>query len=142
MKNEMCLALMILAIVPASAQNTQSSQCSAKDDVVAVLGQNYAARVDGLLRDVHARLQNISAAVEAGRLTPEQAQKLKLAATRDIISRLDAMAAIYDARLDSASAGDKAIDATVRSNSTASVEELRRERASANLKPCDRELTR
>lgn len=146
MKNEMFLALIILAVVPASAQGTKSSQCSAKGDAVAVLAQNYAARIDGLLRDVHARLQNISASVEGGRLTAEQGQRLKRAAARDIISRLDAMAAIYEARLDSASAADKEadkqIDAIVRSNRTVSVEELRRERVSADLQPCAREATR
>jgi len=38
--------------------------------------------------------------MEAGDLTPEQGSRLKLAATRDMISRLDTLAAIYGARLD------------------------------------------
>ena len=92
----------------------------------------------------------------AGRLTPEQARKLKLAATRDVISRLDTLAAIYDARLDSnnklgagsesvagdASAADKAAHATRHANGTISVEEIRRETAAALLTSRPAQVTR
>jgi len=139
MKNRLFLVLIILAVISASAQEAASPNCPANGDAVTALGQDYAARVDGLLRDVHASLQNISEEMEAGRLTPEQAQKLKLAATRDTISRLDAMAAVYDARLESqdkvdfksrsvtghASNIDQATHANT--NGTVSVEELKRE---------------
>jgi hypothetical protein len=99
-KNEMCLALIMLAILPAAAQKAASQSCSMNDESVTEPTQDYAICVDGLLRDVHASLQNISERMEAGDLTEEQAQKLKLAATRDMISRLDAISAVYDARLD------------------------------------------
>lgn len=145
MKNTLFLALVILAILAASAQKAGSPNWSANGNAVTALAQDYAARVDGLLRGVHASLQNISEGLAAGRLTLEQAQKLKLAATRHMISRLDAIAAIYDVRLHSkdnvgtnpesgavdASATDKAVRAKLHTNNTVSVEELRREAAPA-----------
>lgn len=107
MKNTVCLALIILAVLPASAQKAAVSKCPESGDEATALAQDYSAHVDGLLRDVHAALQKISAGMEAGTLTPEQARDSKLAATRDMISRLDAISAVYDARLES----DKKIDA-------------------------------
>jgi hypothetical protein len=141
MKNTMCLALIILAVLPASAQNAALSKCRECDEATA-LAQDYNAHVDGLLRDVHASLQKISAAIEAGTLTPDQARDLKLAATREMISRLDAISAVYDARLESdkkidaekaslarnASPADKATHGALNSN-TVSVEELKGEAA-------------
>lgn len=49
MKNTMCLALIVLAVLPAAAQKA-SANCSMNGDAAAALGQDYAARVDGLLR--------------------------------------------------------------------------------------------
>ena len=147
MKNEMCLALIILAILPAYAQKATSPNCSADGEPVTVLAQDYAARVDGLLQNVHASLQKISERMEAGSLTPPQAQELKLAATRDAIARLDALSAVYDVRLHSKdnlvseteSAGhvsaDKAEQSTPNASGTVSVEELRREAAAAAVTP-------
>ena len=88
--------------------------------------------------DVHASLQKISEGLETGSVTPQQAQKLKLAATRDMISRLDAIAAVYDARLQAANhveeTGSASSDACaaatathVSANGTVSAEELKRE---------------
>ena len=109
MKNTRFLALIIiltLAVIPATAQQKTRPKCSAKTEAAAaVAAQDYAARVDGLLRDVHARLQKISEGLETGSVTPQQAQKLKLAATRDMISRLDAIPAVYDARLQAVNHG-------------------------------------
>jgi len=97
----MYLALIILAALPASAQKAASRNCSANAETAGALAQDYAARVDELLREVHASLHSISERMEAGLLTPMQAQGMKLAATRDVISRLDSITAVYDVRLDS-----------------------------------------
>jgi len=154
MKNEMCLALIILATLPVSAQKV-GPNCSPNSEKVTALTQDYAARVDGLLRDVHTSLQGISEDMEAGRLTPEQGRELKLAATRDMISRLDAFSVVYDVRLErkdqvdgetgpvlrNVSAEDKS--GTARStNRTVSVEELRQERAVAAQTPSVVKVTR
>jgi len=144
MKNTLFLALIILAAFPASAQKAANPNRSANTDGVFV-SADYAARVDGLLREIHVNLQKISARMEAGELTPEQARDLKLAATRETISRLDTLAAIYDARLEPSAktaetvetigpshsvtdGGETAIEQT---NGTVSVEQLKREFASA-----------
>ncbi len=126
---------------------------SANTEAAAAVAQHYAVRVDGLLRDVHARLQKISEGLETGRVTPQQAQKLKLAATRDMISRLDAIAAVYDARLQAAnhveetgSASSDACDAAkathTSANTTVSVEELMREAGVAVVAPRGDQVTR
>lgn len=142
MKDTLFLALIILAAFPASAQKTASPGRSNSDGASASV-QDYAACVDGLLRDVHASLQKISEDAAAGRLTPEQAEKSKLAATRDAISHLDAIAAIYDARpisqekpdtkTGAAAGADKV--ALANSRGTVSVEELKRESAAARMTP-------
>jgi hypothetical protein len=143
MKNELCVALIILATLPVSAQKV-GPNCSPNGEKVTALTQDYAARVDGLLREVHASLQEISEGMEAGSLTPEQGRELKLAATRDMISRLDTLSAVYDVRLErkdkvdgesgpvlrDVSAEDKSGTAPS-TNRTVSVEELRQERAVA-----------
>ncbi len=140
MKNAACLALVVLAVLPAAAQKPASATCSTNVDAVAALGENYAARVDGLLREVHASLQKISERTEAEELTPEQARELKLAATRDMISRLETISAVYDARLDSnhktctdteseAGNASAARSAGYGGTGTISVEELKREMA-------------
>lgn len=154
MKNEICLALIILATLPVSAQKV-GPNCSPNGEKVTALTQDYAARVDGLLREVHASLQEISERMEAGRLTPEQGRELKLAATRDMISRLDTLSAVYDVRLErkdkvdgesgpvlrDVSAEDKSSTAPT-TNRTVSVEELREERAVAAPTPSVVKVTR
>jgi len=146
MKNTVCLALIVLAVLPAVAQKPASANCSTNGDAVAALGEDYAARVDGLLREVHASLQKISERMETGELTPEQARELKLAATRDMISRLDTISAVYDARLDSknkictdtesgAGNASAASSAGHAGTGTVSVEELKREMAGAAAVP-------
>ncbi len=129
MKNTMLFALMILAVLPASAQETATPNCSAKSEPATALADEYSARVDGLLRDAHARLRSISESVEAGTISPERADKLKLAVTRETISRLDTLSAVYDARLET----DRATDKKLRKHSSSaavSVEELKSEAAS------------
>jgi hypothetical protein len=153
MKNTLFLALIILAVIPATAQHETRPKCFTNTEAAAAGAQDYAARVDGLLRDVHASLQKISAGLETGSLTPEQAQKLKLAATRDMISRLDAIAAVYDTRLqatnhveETGSASGDACDAAkathTKANGTVSVEELKREAAVAAVAPRSEQVTR
>ncbi len=143
MKNTMCLALIMLAVLPAAAQSAAGQNCSANDRSGNELADDYAARVDGLLREVHASLQRISERVEAGELRPEQARELKLAATRDMISRLDAISAVYEVRFGSANrndfddtsvavnapTSDHAAHSTSLARGTVSVEELKREAA-------------
>jgi hypothetical protein len=129
MKNTMLFALMILAVLPASAQETATPNCSMSAETATALAEEYSARVDGLLRDAHARLRSISESVEAGSINPERAEKLKFAVTRDTISRLDTLSAVYDVRLDSDCATDKKLR-THSSNATVSVEELKSEAAS------------
>jgi hypothetical protein len=117
MKNTVLFALMILAALPASARKPASPNCSVNSETTTALAETYAARVDGLLRDAHACLRSISERVEAGSMSPERAQKLKFAVMRDVISRLDAISAVYDVRLN-------------KNGATVSVEELQSEAAS------------
>jgi hypothetical protein len=155
MKNTRFLALIIiltLAAIPATAQQKTRPKCSANTEAASAVAQDYAARVDGLLRDVYARLQKISEGSETGSVTPQQAQKLKLAATRDMISRLDAVAAVYGARLQAANHGgetgsastdacdDRATHTNV--NGTVSVEELKHEAAVAAVALRGEQVTR
>jgi hypothetical protein len=156
MKNTVLFALMILAALPASAQTTENPNFSMNSETTTLLAHEYAAGVDGLLRDAHASLQDISERVASGALTPEHGRDLKLAVTREMISRLDAIAAIYDARLHLndevrcgsglAAAGsctaDDADHVTGKVNSTVSVEKLRRERDAAVVLPPSAEVTR
>jgi len=160
MNNTTFLALIILSVLPASAQNVTSPDCSAKNDAAIALAQDYAARVDGMLRDVHANLQDISGKADAGRVTSEQAQELKLAATRDMIARLDTLSVVYDARLNDvrlnkngainnktqAAAGNDCatgkVHPTHNGNSTVSVEELKREAAAAAVAARGEQVTR
>jgi hypothetical protein len=142
MKNTMFLALMILAALPASAQKAVTQNCSVSAETMTALAEEYAARVDGLLRDAHASLRSISERVDAGSMSPERAENLKLAVTRDMISRLDTLSAVYDVRLnkngavdnevrgaaDSYCASDE-VHRTHNGNATVSVEELKSEGA-------------
>jgi hypothetical protein len=156
MENTLLLALVFLAALPAAAQEMTTPNRSASGDAASAWAEDYAAQVDGLLREVHASLHSISARMAAGNLTFEQARELKLAAARDVISRLDALAAIYDARPDSsdktgarsgsvdgsASDADKPTPATRQANRTISVEELKRETAAAVLTSRPAQVTR
>jgi hypothetical protein len=149
MKNTMCLALIMLAILPAAAQSATGQNCSAKDQPGSEFARDYAACVDGLLREVHASLRKISERMEAGELTPEQARQLKLAATRDMISRLDAMSAVYEGRLNATSsdtankvcagtgsaAGNSSGQSATRTQGIVSVEELKRETDATSAVP-------
>jgi hypothetical protein len=60
---------------------------------------SYAANIDGLLRDVADRMRNISEQVEAGELTPLEAQALKLETAQAMIARLETFSAVYDSML-------------------------------------------
>ncbi len=156
MKNTLFLDLIVLAALPAAAQKTATPNCSASRGAASARAQEYVAQVDGLLREVHARLESVSARMAAGDLTPEKAHELKLAATRDAISRLDTLAAIYDARLESnntlgvgsesaagnASTVDLPAHATRHANGTISVEELKRETSAAALTSRPMQVTR
>lgn len=113
-----------MAIILASAQSATSQSCPANAETVATLAQDYAGRVNGLLRNVHATLQEISERVESGSLTPQQAQKLKLAATGEMIARLETLSAVYDAKLD---LKDDTRSVAYNASNTVSVEDLRRE---------------
>ena len=53
MKNTLLLALMILAALPASAQKAANPNCSLNSETTTALAEEYAARVDGLLRNAH-----------------------------------------------------------------------------------------
>lgn len=138
MKNTVCLALIILAALPGAAQKSSSPSCSGERTSAATLGRDYAARVDGLLREVHAELQKISERMEAGELSPQQGRELKLSATRGMIAHLDTISAVYDARLDHADTESAAANPAVANGAgqattraTVSVEELRREATAA-----------
>jgi hypothetical protein len=142
MKSTLFLALIILAALPAAAQKMATPNCSANGDAASALAQDYAARVDGLLRDAHASLRSISERVEAGSMSPDRAQELKLAVTLDTISRLDTLSAVYDVRLHkngvidtkAQAAGNDCVadklDHTHSGNGTISVKELKLEHAS------------
>jgi len=127
MKNAIYIALIFAAMIPAYAQNPDMRDRDA-DHASAKAGvQDYADRVNGLLRDVHARLLEISEREEAGELTPQQARELKLAATRDMIARLETVSAVYDAKF--AAREGSAREARLRTDRAVSVGELERERA-------------
>jgi hypothetical protein len=143
MKNTTFLAFMILAALPTTAQKAATPNCSVSAEATTASAEEYAARVDGLLRDAHACLRIISESVEAGNMSPVRAEKLKLAVMRDVISRLDTLSAVYDVRVNKNGAVDKeaqtpaGIDCatdkahpTHNGNATVSVEELKSEASS------------
>jgi hypothetical protein len=99
MKNTLYIILVCLAIVPAFAQNAPSQNNNASDETASMLLQDYADRVNGLLRDVHANLRQISERMESGDLTEQQERKLKLDATRTMIARLETLSAVYDHKI-------------------------------------------
>jgi hypothetical protein len=99
MKNGLCSALVCLAIISACAKNAASQDLHASGETTITFVQDYADRVNGLLRDVHVTLQTITERMEARTLTPQQAQKQKLAATRAMIARLETLSAVYDGKI-------------------------------------------
>ena len=108
MKIGLYIAFICLVMFPAYAQNAASQESHVSGETTTTLVQDYADRINGLLRDVHATLQTISERVEAGALTRQQAQKLKLAATRAMIAHLETLSAAYDGKIASvASARDR-----------------------------------
>jgi hypothetical protein len=100
--------------------------------LAAALLRSYATCVNGLLHDLAFRLQTISQHAAAGQLTPEEAQRLKLAATRATIARLETISAVYDSQLvsnDNDEDSDDDEPAVLGAKSTVSVDELKREPA-------------
>src|SRR6266478_453631 len=95
MKIGLYIAFLCLAMVPAYAQNAASQDRHAIGEAATTLVPDYADRLNGLLRDIHATLQTISERMEAGALTPQQARKLKLAATQVVPVRLVRHSASY-----------------------------------------------
>lgn len=159
MKFALYAMVAVLAMVPACAQNaarthnlstpaqvrhagTAPRPADEKNEraAAAELLQNYARCVDGLLLDLANRLHAISERTEAGDLTPEEEQTLKLAATRAMIARLETISAIFDALVVSEDesedsnepgndpGGDAPAAIVLRAQSTVSINELRRER--------------
>ena len=135
MKNRMGVALVCLALIPAYAQNAASQDRHTNRETTTTLAQDYGDRVNGLLRDIHATLQTISERMEGRDLTPQQARRLKLAATRAMIARLETLSAVYDGKIASvAGAHDRSTpesdvpnDATtqgIRSRLTVNIREL------------------
>jgi hypothetical protein len=101
MKNIQYIILVCFAIVPAYAQNAPRQNKNASDETATILLHDYADRVNGLLRDVHANLRQISECMESGALTAEQERKLKLDAARAMIARLETLSAVYDHKIPS-----------------------------------------
>ncbi len=99
MKTTLYIILVCLAIVPAYAQNAPSQNNNASDETASLLLHDYADRVNGLLRDVHANLRQISEGMEAGALTAQQERELKLDAARAMIARLETLSAVYDHKI-------------------------------------------
>src|SRR5262249_33511830 len=92
-------AVLCLASLPAFAQNAVSPDRGASDEASTIEAKDYADHIDGLLRDVHATLQTISEGMEARTLSPRQAARVKLAATRAMIGRVETLSAVYDSKL-------------------------------------------
>lgn len=97
----------------------------------------YVENVEGLLRDLADRMRSISEQVEAGELTPLQAQAMKLETARGMIGRLETISAVYEAvifpREDPDVPRDDSSEAPHRvglqTNLTVSVDDLLRETA-------------
>jgi len=75
-----------------SLDDTEGDKVTAAEVLV-----DFATAIDGLLRDLAAQMQVISANVEAGELTPAEAVTLKLQTTRAMIARLETISAVVDA---------------------------------------------
>jgi hypothetical protein len=99
MKNTLYIILVCLAIIPAHAQDAPSQNNNASDETASILLHDYADRVNGLLRDVHANLRQISERMESGALTAQQERELKLDAARAMIARLETISAVYNHKI-------------------------------------------
>jgi hypothetical protein len=102
MKTLICTALFCFLMIPAYGQqaagNRKADAPVSGEAAASAQAQEYADRVEILLRDVHRSLQEISEQREAGQLSAEQARRLKLEATRSMIARLETASAVYEAR--------------------------------------------
>ena len=99
MKNTLYIILVCLAIIPAYAQDAPSQNNNASHETTSILLHDYADRVSGLLRDVHANLRQISERRESGALTAQQERELKLDAAGAMIARLETISAVYDHKI-------------------------------------------
>jgi len=101
MKTLIYTVLFCFAIVPVYGQQPRENRRpdgAVGGEAAASSAQEYADRVEILLRDVRKSLQEISEQQAAGQLTAEQARVLKLEATRSMIARLETASAVYEAR--------------------------------------------
>jgi len=114
MKHTMYAATLVLTAILASAQVTPAQSLTRVSDddesvlaveaedqqlLAAALLRSYAERVNSLLRDLAQRLQTISSRAAADELSPEQSERLKLAAARATIARLETTSAVYESQL-------------------------------------------
>jgi hypothetical protein len=107
-KSTICTAILILTTLLAHAQQAakaiemarpaptsgSSRTLTVADEedqqlLAAALLQSYASSVNGLLRNLAGQLRTISQHAAAGELTDDEAVRLKLAATRATIARLE-----------------------------------------------------
>jgi len=105
MKTIFCAAIILIALLPTYAQECPATPTAAHLKQVSdgsneltstALLLTYAGNVDGLLRDLVDQMREISEQVEAGELTPLDAQALKLETARVSIARLETISALYD----------------------------------------------
>jgi hypothetical protein len=104
MKSTLQAAIILITLLPTYAQDrpatatTHLKQLSdgSNELTATALLLTYAGNVDGLLRDLVDQMRAISEQVEAGKLTPPDAEALKLETARVTIARLEAISAIYD----------------------------------------------
>ena len=109
MKYVLCLGILFLGLVSASAQTSTLTTPSTAHRVISVadadgaeltateLLHHYVTDVDGTLRDLGDQMRMISEKVEAGEVTQPAAQALKLAIARIAIARLETISAVYEA---------------------------------------------
>ena len=141
MKNRMGVALVCLALIPAYAQNAASQDRHTNRETTTTLAQDYGDRVNGLLRDIHATLQTISERMEGRDLTPQQARRLKLAATRAMIARLETLSAVYDGKMGSVAGAHDRITSESGVPHDATTQGIRR-RLTVNIRALGRTATR
>ena len=73
LKIRLYIAFVCLVTFPLNSQNA-ASHCHVSDNAGDEVGQDYASRVNGLLIDIHATLQDISERAEAGAITAQEAK--------------------------------------------------------------------
>lgn len=113
------------------------SATSGDDLLSAELLFSYVANVDGLLRDLADRMRFISEQVEAGELTPVQAQAMQLETSKEMIGRLQRISAVYeviifsgeDLEAPTGGSSEASRGLGLQTNLTVSVDELLREAA-------------